>query len=175
MVELDSPNATRYNQLLYASCLKYKPSILLSYVFDAHINTLPQNISRLPLFLNTMLYLRFSECKRFSFLSTSPIKHLCPMQFPKCNQSQTRNNFLYLIVTYIPSIAFPSFRFIWKPKKFIFYQNNFHQIIISDKLFQNQVKFVEDSPLKNEEICCALSGKICGRQPSKNLSGYSLL
>ena len=148
MVELDSHNATRYNQLLYASCLKYKPSILLSYVFDAHINTLPQNISRLPLFLNTMLYLRFSECKRFSFLSTSPSKHLFPMQFPKYNHSQTFNKFLYLILTYIPSAAFPSFRFTWKPKKTIFHQNNFHQIIIWDKVFKNQVKFVEGSLLK---------------------------
>ena len=145
MVELDSPNATRYNQLLYASYLKYKPSILLSYVFDAHINTFPQSISRLPLFFNTMLYLRFSECKYFSFLSTSPRKHLFPTQFSKCNHSQTFNNFIYLIATYIPSTAFSSFRFIRKPKN-LFYQNNFHQIIIWDKYSRmDQVKFVEDS------------------------------
>ena len=130
MEELDSSNATKYNQLLYASCLKYKPSILLSYVFDAHINTLPQNISRLPLFLNTMLYSRFSECKCFSFLSTSPSKHLFPMQFPKHNHRQTSNNFIYSIVTYITSTVFSSFRFTGKPKKISFYQNNFHQTII---------------------------------------------
>ena len=125
MVELDSPNATRYNPLL-----KYKPSILLSYVFDAHINTLPQNISRLPLFLNTMLYLRFSERKCFSLLSTSPSKHLFPMQFPKRNHRQSSNKFIYSVVTYIPYTVFPSVKFIGNKKKISFYQNNFHQIII---------------------------------------------
>ena len=120
MEELDSPNAAKYNQLLHASCLKYKPSILISYVFDAHINTLPQNISRLPLFLNTMLYLRFSECKCFSFLSTSLSKHLFPMQFPKHNHRQTSNNFKYSIVTYITATVISSFRFTGKPKKNLF-------------------------------------------------------
>ena len=124
MVELDSPNATRYNQLLYASCLKYKPLILLSYVFDAHINTLPQNISRLPLFLNTMLYLRFSECKRFSFLSTSPSKHLFPMQFPKCNHSQTFNKFLHLILTFHLPPSPPS-DLLENPKKLFFIKITF--------------------------------------------------
>ena len=130
MEELDSPNATKYNRLLYASCLKYKPSILLPYVFDAYINTLPKNISRLPLFLSTMLYLRFSKCKCFSFLSTSLSKHLFPMQFPKHNHRQTSNNFIYSIVTYITATVISSFRFTGKPKKNSFYQNNFHQRII---------------------------------------------
>ena len=120
MVELGSPNATRYNQLLYASCLKYKPSVLVSYVYDAHINTLPQNISRLPLFLNTMLYLLFAQPKCFSFLSTSPSKCFFPMQFPKRNHRQSSNKFIYSVVTYFPYSVFPSIKFIGNKKKNLF-------------------------------------------------------
>ena len=64
------------------------------------------------------------------FLSTSPNKHLFRMQFPKHNQRQPSNNFIYSIATYITSTVFSSFRFTGKPKKIFFYQHNFHQTII---------------------------------------------